>query len=262
VAVRFRPCIDLHEGMVKQIVGGTLDVSPSSGPAVNFESRESPAYYADLYWRHGLRGGHVIMLGPGNDQAARLALSQHPGSLQIGGGITPANAAAWLDAGASHVIVTSYLFEDGQFSHERLRAMAAAVGRNRLVLDLSCRRREDHYVVACDRWRTMTQLTLGRDVMAELGEQCAEFLIHAVDVEGMQQGVEVLLVEQLGAWTGIPTTYAGGIHSLVDIDRIERLGHGRLDFTVGSALDIFGGRHLAYDELVRRYSGAAEAPLP
>ena len=252
--MRFRPCIDLHEGKVKQIVGSTLDSVHPGSAEVNFESGRSAAFYADLYWRHGLSGGHVILLGPGNQAAARQALGRHPGLLQVGGGITPENASGWLDAGASHVIVTSFLFEDGRFSFERLRRLRDTVGREHLVVDLSCRRRGERYVVACDRWQTLTQLELGADVLAELAEYCEEFLIHAVDVEGRQRGVEELLIEQLGVWVDIPTTYAGGIRAEADIETIERLGASKLDFTVGSALDIFGGHGLSFAELVRRYA--------
>jgi phosphoribosylformimino-5-aminoimidazole carboxamide ribotide isomerase len=248
--VRFRPCIDLHGGKVKQIVGGTLSDTEPVATVTNFESVQPPSFYADLYWRDGLEGGHVIMLGPGNEAGAREALGAHPGSLQAGGGITPANAMAWLDAGAAKVIVTSYLFEDGDFAAARLAQIRQAVGRERLVVDLSCRRRGDDYVVACNRWQTLTRLVLGPAVLAQLAADCSELLIHAVDVEGRQGGVDSLLIERLAAWTPLPTTYAGGVRSLADVHLVRDLGRNRLDVTVGSALDLFGGSGIAYQELV------------
>lgn len=248
--MRFRPCIDLHGGKVKQIVGGTLSDAVPAATVTNFESALSPADYARLYWDDGLEGGHVIMLGPGNEAAAREALGVHPGSLQVGGGISPRNAADWLASGAAKVIVTSYLFENGLFSHARLGEMRAAVGRDRLVVDLSCRRRGDAYVVACNRWQTLTQLVLTREVLADLAGSCSEFLIHAVDVEGRQNGIEELLVERLGEWTPLPTVYAGGVRSMADVALVRRLGRNRLDVTVGSALDLFGGRGIAYADMV------------
>lgn len=248
--MRFRPCIDLHGGKVKQIVGGTLSDAEPVATVTNFESAQPPSFYADLYWRDGLEGGHVIMLGPGNEAGAREALGAHPGSLQAGGGITPANATAWLDAGAAKVIVTSYLFEDGDFAAARLAQIRQAVGRERLVVDLSCRRRGDDYVVACNRWQTLTRLVLGQAVLAQLAADCSELLIHAVDVEGRQGGVDSLLIERLAAWAPLPTTYAGGVRSLADVHLVRDLGRNRLDVTVGSALDLFGGSGIAYQELV------------
>ena len=248
--MRFRPCIDLHGGKVKQIVGGTLSDAQPGATLTNFESAKPPSYYADLYWRDGLEGGHVIMLGPGNDDGARDALGIHPGSLQVGGGMTPRNAAAWLDAGAAKLIVTSYLFVDNDFSFERLAEMGRAVGRDRLVVDLSCRRRGDDYVVACNRWQTLTHLVLGPAILGRLADACSELLVHAVDVEGRQAGVDEALIGRLASWTALPTTYAGGVRSLDDVLLVGRLGQGRLDVTVGSALDLFGGRGIAYRDLV------------
>jgi phosphoribosylformimino-5-aminoimidazole carboxamide ribotide isomerase len=259
--VRFRPCIDLHNGQVKQIVGGSLR-DAGEGPVTNFVASQPPEYFADLYWRDGLEGGHVIKLGPGNDAAARAALGCHPGSLQVGGGITGANAAEWLDAGAGKVIVTSHLFIDGELSEERLRELVAAVGAKRLVLDLSCRARDGEYYVVCDRWQTFTKLRVTRDTLGRLAESCSEFLIHGVDVEGMQSGIEKELVQSLGEWAPAPITYAGGIATEADVELMRVLGQGRLDITVGSALDIFGGQGLRYAELVDmdRQARSAKAP--
>lgn len=246
--MRFRPCIDLHQGQVKQIVGASLrDDGP---PITNFAADRPPAYYAELYQRDGLEGGHVIMLGPGNEQAARQALSAYPQGLQLGGGITADNASGWLDAGAARVIVTSYVFADGRLHRDRLERAVAAVGRHRLVLDLSCARRDDRYVVMTDRWQRDTDFAITRENLEELAGSCGEFLIHATAVEGKQQGIDADLVELLGAIAPLPITYAGGVRSMADIERIDRLGQGRLDFTVGSALDIFGGTGLRYAELV------------
>ncbi|MBQ4479648.1 MAG: phosphoribosylformimino-5-aminoimidazole carboxamide ribotide isomerase [Victivallales bacterium] len=247
--MRFRPCIDLHCGRVKQIVGSSLS-DDDARLVTNFVAAEPPSYYANLYYLDGLAGAHVIMLGPGNEEAAREALATRPDFLQVGGGITPANAQSWLDAGAAQVIVTSYLFVDGDFSPERLRLLARTVPRERLVLDLSCRPLEDgSYAVCCDRWTHTTRLRLSRETFAMLGEHCCEFLIHAVAVEGKQSGIDETLVRGLSEWCDLPATYAGGIHTMADIQTIERLGQGRIDFTVGSALDLFGGTALRYAEL-------------
>jgi phosphoribosylformimino-5-aminoimidazole carboxamide ribotide isomerase len=248
--LRFRPCIDLHRGRVKQIVGGTLDDERDDAVVTNFEAGQSPDYYADLYWRDGLEGGHVIKLGPGNDAAARAALGAHPGNLQLGGGVTAANAAEWLDAGAAKVIVTSYAFLDGELAETRLEELRARVGREKLVLDLSCRRRGADYVVACDRWQTLTSVVLSAETFCYLAEYCAEFLVHAVDVEGRQAGIDADLVAHLANWCTVPVTYAGGVRSMADIEVIRRQGNAAVDYTVGSALDIFGGKGVRYSDLV------------
>ncbi|BBO72781.1 hypothetical protein DSCW_01980 [Desulfosarcina widdelii] len=251
--MRFRPCIDLHDGVVKQIVGATLSDEPDEGPTTNFQAGKPSTWFADLYRRDGLTGGHVIQLGPGNAEAALSALSQWPGGLQVGGGINADNAAEWLDAGASHVIVTSWVFHDGRIDMARLEKLIQRIGKSRLVLDLSCRRRDDEYLVATDRWQTFTKEAVTYAFMERLAAYCDEFLIHAVDVEGRCAGIETELVAYLGRWQGLPITYAGGISSQKDIDQIESLGNGKIDFTVGSALDIFGGSGLCYADLARRY---------
>ena len=243
----FRPCIDLHEGKVKQIVGGTLG---DAGLRTNFVSERPSEWYADLYRKDALTGGHVIMLGPGNEAAARAALTAYPGGLHIGGGITAANALDWLAAGASHVIVTSWVFREGRVDWTRLEELSRLVGPTRLVLDLSCRRRGDEYFVVTDRWQKFTDLTVTAATLQTFSQYCAEFLIHAVDVEGLCQGIDRELVEKLGAWTPIPTTYAGGARSLEDLVEVTRLGQGWIDLTIGSALDIFGGTGVKYEELV------------
>lgn len=253
--MRFRPCIDLHEGKVKQIIGSTLRDCEGVGPRENFVSEKPPSYYAELFKRDGLRGGHVIMLGPGNEASALEALSAWPGGMQIGGGITDENAGFWLDAGAEAVIVTSFCFSNGRFYEENLNKLISAIGKERLVLDLSCRRREDgNYYVVTDRWQRFTELKVDAKTLEYLGGFCLEFLVHGVDVEGKCAGIERELVEILGKYSPIPTTYAGGIRSLKDIQEIEEIGRGRIDFTVGSALDIFGGRFLKYHDLVRQFA--------
>lgn len=246
---KFRPCIDLHDGKVKQIVGGTLgrnDVVLET----NFVSEQSSAYFAGLYRQHGLTGGHVIKLGPDNEEAALEALSAYPGGLQIGGGITADNASEYLLAGASHVIVTSYLFNDGYFQAGRLDELVRAVGAERLVLDLSCRRTDDGWVVAMDRWQTRTDLFVTTAVLDELAASCAEFLIHSADVEGKCGGIDEELVKKLGSWGKKPLTYAGGVKSLDDLALVDRLSSGQMDVTVGSALDIFGGNGVSFTECV------------
>ncbi len=256
----FRPCIDLHEGRVKQIVGGTLS-DEAGGLRTNFVSERPAAWYAELYRRDGLRGGHVIMLGAGNEDSARAALAAYPGGLQIGGGINADNASAWLEAGASQVIVTSWVFREGQVDWARLRQLVATVGKERLVLDLSCRRRGDIYLVVTERWQKFTALEISAETLQSLSGYCAEFLIHAVDVEGLCRGVDRELVEKLGRWSPIPMTYAGGANSLTDLEEVTRAGQGRVDLTIGSALDIFGGRGIRYADAVafnRQWTGVRQ----
>jgi phosphoribosylformimino-5-aminoimidazole carboxamide ribotide isomerase len=245
----FRPCIDLHEGKVKQIVGGTLGKEPGR-LRTNYVSDRPASWFAELYRRDGLKGGHVVMLGPGNESAAQSALRSYPGGLQIGGGINTDNAKAWLDAGASHVIVTSFVFRDGRLDADRLEQMIQAVGRERLVIDLSCRRRGEDYFVVTDHWQKFTELTVNQDTLEQLGRKCSEFLVHAVDVEGLCRGIDRELVSRLGQWSPIPATYAGGASSLADLEDVERLGRRRIDLTIGSALDIFGGSGMRYADLV------------
>lgn len=246
----FRPCIDLHAGAVKQIVGSSLR-DDGSTPRTNFTSEQPAAYYADLYRRDGLTGGHVIKLGPSNDVAAGEALSAYPQGLQVGGGIQPENAAFWLESGASHVIVTSWLFDAaGHFSLAHLEAIVAAVGRERLVIDLSCRAKGGAWVVAMDRWQKETDLWLKPETLESLSSYCAEFLIHAADVEGKCEGIDADLVAWLGHHSPLPVTYAGGASSFEDLREVDRLSGGRVDLTVGSALDIFGGGGVAYRDCV------------
>lgn len=248
----FRPCIDLHRGQVKQIVGGTLSDDEAS-LQTNFIASHPAAWYAGLYRRDALRGGHVIQLGPGNEQAAREALAAYPGGLQIGGGIGLSNAAAWMEAGASHVIVTSCLFDaDGRLQHDVLGRLARLVGPEHLVVDLSCRRTSAGWRVAMNRWQTLTQLELTEQTLDLLAEYCAEFLIHAADVEGLCGGIDEELVSLLGAWRGRPVTYAGGIRRIEDFDTIEQLSGGCVDATAGSALDLFGGTGVRYADVVAR----------
>ncbi len=250
VIMRFRPCIDLHDGKVKQIVGSTLQDRNNSSLHTNFSSEYPPSHYARMYMRDNLPGGHVIMLGPGNREAAENALSGWPGGLQLGGGITAENAGYWLEKGASHVIVTSYVFHDGHIDDSRLERLRKVAGKKRLVLDLSCRFRNDGYYVVTDRWQKFTKLKISRTILAELAASCDEFLVHAVDVEGKCMGVDKLLIELLATETTIPITYAGGVGSMEDLELIHRVGHGRIDATVGSALDIFGGTGCHYADVV------------
>lgn len=244
----FRPCIDLHEGKVKQIVGGSLG---DSGMRTNFTSEKPAAWFAELYKRDGLAGGHVIMLGPGNETEARGALAAFPGGLHIGGGVNAQNARAWLEAGASHVIVTSWVFREGRVDEGRLGELVRAIGKERLVLDLSCRQRDQRYFVVTNRWQKFTELAISPETLRTLARSCAEFLVHAVDVEGLCRGIDRDLVGQLGRWTPIPTTYAGGANSLNDLEEVTRLGQGKVDLTIGSALDIFGGTGVRYTDVVK-----------
>ncbi len=256
---RFRPCIDLHDGRVKQIVGGSL-TRDEAGLRTNFVSDRDAAWYADLYRRDGLTGGHVIKLGPGNEEAALSALAAWPGGLQVGGGIVPENAEQWIEAGASHVIVTSCLFDaEGKFLQQRLKDLVSALGAERLVLDLSCRRVSGGWTVAMNKWQTLTELRVTEATLDMLAEHCAEFLVHAADVEGLCSGIDRELVELLGAWRRIPMTYAGGISRIQDFEEIDALSGGALDATVGSALDLFGGRLIRYADLVERQRGETGA---
>jgi phosphoribosylformimino-5-aminoimidazole carboxamide ribotide isomerase len=247
---KFRPCIDLHHGKVKQIVGGTLR-DDGAGPRENFVSEHDAAWYARLYRDDSLEGGHVICLGPGNREAAREALSAWPSGLQVGGGITADNAAEWLDAGASHVIVTSALFDEhGRFLESQLNALVSAVGREKLVIDLSCRRTASGWSVAMNRWQTLTELEVTPATLDHLASRCAEFLIHAADVEGLCRGIDEELVALLGSWGKIPLTYAGGVACLDDVEKVQQLSGGKIDVTVGSALDLFGGNGVTYADLL------------
>ena len=244
---QFRPCIDLHQGKVKQIVGGSLN---NQGADTNFVSTRDAGYYADLYQQHKLTGGHVIALGPGNEEQALSALQAWPQGLQFGGGVRQDNAAKYLQAGASHVIVTSYLFENKQFSWSRLETIKQEVGRDHLVLDLSCRRQAGGWNIATDRWQTITETQITPENLQQLEQHCSEFLIHAADVEGLQQGIDEELVTLLGKHCSIPVTYAGGARDLSDLQRVKELSNGRVDLTIGSALDIFGGKGITLEECI------------
>lgn len=256
---KFRPCIDLHDGKVKQIVGGTLS-DEGAGPRENFVSDMCAGDYAEKFRVDDLTGGHIIKLGPGNEVAAKEALSAWPGGLQLGGGVRRENAAEWLDAGASHVIVTSAIFdENGRFLLEELQKLSSETGANRLVIDLSCKTHKEDWVVAMNRWQTLTDLNLNHETLSELAAYCDEFLIHAADVEGLCGGMDTPLVKYLGEWasknTETPITYAGGISSMNEVKVIEEQSQGRVHYTVGSALDIFGGDKLTYTDLVRSNAG-------
>ncbi len=235
---------------MKQIVGGTLSDS-GTGLRTNFVSEKSAAWFAELYRQDGLEGGHVILLGPGNETAAREALAAYPGGLHLGGGVNLENARAWLEAGASHVIVTSWVFREGRVDWERLNELVTAIGKRRLVLDLSCRKRDGEYFVVTDRWQKFTSEKISPELLTKLAAFCDEFLIHAADVEGLCRGIDQQLVERLAEWTPLPTTYAGGAKSLADLEEVTRLGRGRIDLTIGSALDIFGGTGVKYADAVQ-----------
>lgn len=252
--MKFRPCIDIHNGKVKQIVGGSLS-DENNAAKENYVSEYDGKFYGELYKKHGLYGGHIILLNPcGTDfyyqdcEQAFSALSAFEGGLQIGGGINPENAPLFLDKGASHVIVTSYVFKDGQINYDNLIEMVRTVGKNKLVLDLSCRQRNGKYYIVTDRWQKFTNVELNEKTLDMLSKYCSEFLIHAVDVEGKASGIEENLVSIIGDKCKIPVTYAGGISSLEDLQKLKKLGKSKLDFTIGSALDIFGG-NLKFEDI-------------
>jgi phosphoribosylformimino-5-aminoimidazole carboxamide ribotide isomerase len=260
--MRFRPCIDLRHGKVVQIVGSSLTSETGHRPITNFETTRSPASYARLYQADGLYGGHVIALGPGNYEAALSALRAFPGGMQMGGGVTPDNATTYLEAGASHVIVTSYVVRNGCIDTARLARLVDVVGKQRLVLDLSCRQRDGEFWVVTDRWQRFTDVRVNQETLSWLADYCDEFLVHGVDVEGRRVGIEAALVERLGAWSPIPLTYAGGAKTLADLEHVNMLGQGRVDLTIGSALDIFGG-DIRYQDVVawqRREAGRQAEP--
>lgn len=249
--MRFRPCIDIHNGRVKQIVGGTLS-DRGDLASENFVSEKDAAWYARFYRADGLKGGHVILLNPVSSSyygatrdMALSALRACPGDLMIGGGMNAENASFWIREGASHVIVTSYVFSDGRLDWKHLREMIRTVGREHLVLDLSCRKKDHSYYIVTDRWQKFTDVRLDREVLDMLMESCSEFLIHAVDAEGKRKGPETELVELLAEASGgenpFPITYAGGVGSFEDLEKVRSFGRGRIDVTIGSALDLFGG---------------------
>ncbi|KAL6767863.1 HIS6 [Auxenochlorella protothecoides x Auxenochlorella symbiontica] len=251
---QFRPCIDIHDGSVKQIVGSSLKDGEGAASELktNFVATQPSSWFAELFARDNLTGGHVIMLGASeaNERAAIEALQAYPGGLQLGGGVTAENAARYLMAGASHVIVTSYVFQEGRLNERRLAGLVEAVGSDRLVLDLSCRKKDDgQYYVVTDRWQRFSDLAVTEATLRQLGARCAEFLVHGVDVEGKQLGIDEELVGLLGALSPIPCTYAGGARTLADLDRVAAAGKGRVHITVGSALDVFGGA-LPYADVV------------
>ena len=253
--MEFRPCIDIHNGKVKQIVGGSL-LDEGDQAKENFVSEQDASFFARFYESKGCRGGHVILLNSSEspyyeatrEQALR-ALHSFPGGLQIGGGITADNAEFFLQAGASHVIVTSYVFQKGVFHRDNLKKLVERVGKEHIVLDLSCRKKDDTYYIVTDRWQNYTQVPLDFQTMEELADSCDEFLIHAVDVEGKASGIETNLARMLGEWRKKPITYAGGVHTYEDITLLKQLGHGQINVTIGSALDLFGGS-LEFDKVL------------
>ena len=245
--MKFRPCIDIHNGKVKQIVGGSLSDLGNTA-AENFVAEQDASFFAELYKGLGLAGGHIILLNPASSEyyeetkrQALEALKVYPGGLQIGGGITPENAEEFLNAGASHVIVTSYVFKDGKLHYDRLQSLMETVGKDRLVLDLSCRKKDGAYYIVTDRWQKYTDEKLNKETILKLSDCCDEFLIHAVDVEGKASGIETGVAKLLGDVCEIPATYAGGVHNFEDLNLLKQLGKGKIDVTIGSALDLFGG---------------------
>ena len=253
--MQFRPCIDIHNGKVKQIVGGSLK-DEGNAAKENFVSENDAAFFANLYKKENLKGAHVIMLNASDSEyyeatkaQALLAVSTYPGALQVGGGITADNAKMYIENGADKVIVTSYVFKDGEIQYDKLNKLLQAVGKEHVVLDLSCRKKDNRYFIVTDRWQKFTNVEVTHKVLDELSAFCSEFLIHAVDVEGKQQGIDKELIAYLGEWDGLAITYAGGIHSYEDIETILKLGKGKIHVTVGSALDLFGGE-LSFQKIV------------
>ena len=254
--MRFRPCIDIHNGKVKQIVGGSLN-DEGNHAITNFASEYDADFYAKMYKRDELKGGHIILLNSKESEyyeetkaQAMLALRTYPDGLQIGGGITAENAKEYIEAGASHVIVTSYVFQEGEINWTNLEKLVDAVGKKHVVLDLSCRKKGNDYYIVTNRWQTFTNVKIDKEILEQFAEYCDEFLIHGVDVEGKSSGVELELVKLLADWNGMPITYAGGIGSMEDLKEFENASKGKLDFTIGSALDLFGGK-IPYKKLIK-----------
>lgn len=254
--MEFRPCIDIHNGKVKQIVGGSLKDEGNQAKE-NFVAEQDAAYFAEFYKKDKIRGGHIILLNPSDSsyyketkRQALLALHTYPGGMQVGGGIHAENAKEFIEAGASHVIVTSYVFKDGKVNYNNLEKILAAVGKEHLVLDLSCRKKDGDYYIVTDRWQKFTEEKITPELLDKLKEYADEFLVHAVDVEGKASGIEVPLAEMLGDWGRIPITYAGGVGSFEDLKQLKEHGKDRLNVTIGSALDLFGGR-MAYKEVLQ-----------
>lgn len=254
--MEFRPCIDIHNGSVKQIVGGSL-CDRKDEATENYVSEQDAAYYARLYREYKIKNGHIILLNPvssayyeATKKQALAALRAYPGGMQVGGGITPENAGEFLDAGASHVIVTSYVFQNGQIQYDKLDELVRKVGRHNLVLDLSARKKQDSYLIVTDRWQKYTETELNEQTLDELAAYCDEFLVHAVDVEGKAGGIEEELVALLGRWGKMPVTYAGGVHNFDDLGLLKKLGRDRVHVTIGSALDLFGG-NMKFEDVLR-----------
>lgn len=254
--MKFRPCIDIHNGKVKQIVGGSLQ-DKGDQATTNFTSKYEARHYAQKYKSDGINGGHIILLNPvtseyyeATKKQAIQALQAYPQGMQIGGGITKDNALCYLEQGASHVVVTSYVFENGQVHWSRLKELSELVGKDRLVLDLSCRKKGDTYYIVTNRWQTFTEVAITEEMLDEFSKYCDEFLVHGVDVEGKSSGVEEELVKILARWSKIPITYAGGIGSMEDLKQFGELSEEKLDYTIGSALDLFGGA-ISYEQIVK-----------
>ncbi len=254
--MQFRPCIDIHNGAVKQIVGGSLTDAGNQAKE-NFVSKQDAAFYAGLYRQYGLKSGHIILLNhkeseffEATQKQALAALEAYPQGLMVGGGIDAENASEYLDAGASHVIVTSYVFKNGQIHLENLQKLVNSVGKEHIVLDLSCRKIDDAYYIVTDRWQKATQVKLNFETLDYFSDFCDEFLIHAVDVEGQNHGIEKEVAALLGGWAKIPITYAGGVHNFEDLDLLKKLGKNKVDMTIGSALDLFGGQ-MCFEEVLQ-----------
>lgn len=253
--MEFRPCIDIHNGKIKQIVGGSLKDEDNQAQE-NFVAEQDGAYFAEFYKKDGIRGGHIILLNPCGSEyyeetkaQALSALHAYPGGMQIGGGINADNAAYFIKEGASHIIVTSYVFQDGRVNYENLIRLVETVGKEHVVLDVSCRRKDGEYYIVTDRWQKFTDEKVTLELLDKLSSYADEFLVHAVDVEGKASGIEIPLVKRLSDWGRIPITYAGGIGSFEHLAQLKEYGQNRLNVTIGSALDLFGGG-MAYGDVL------------
>ncbi|KAF6005708.1 hypothetical protein HII12_005282 [Brettanomyces bruxellensis] len=236
-------CIDIHGGKVKQIVGGTLNQDDTeqskntckSNLETNFVSEKSSSYYAKLYEEHGIIRTHVIKLGSleENNRVAIEALKAWPKHLQIGGGINDTNAKYWIQQGADKVIVTSWLFPKGQFDKSRLERISQLVGKEHLVVDLS--------------YFDAGGVEQGRLLSYSRGTARNSSFMQLM-LKAFCKGIDQELVAKLAEWCTSPIVYAGGAKSIDDLKLVDKLSHGRVDLTFGSALDLFGGKLVRFKD--------------
>ncbi len=247
--MNFRPCIDVFKGKVVQLIGTSLFGGEEKTIVKHFESEYSPAYYAELFKQDNLKGGHILSLGSGNNDVVIEALKAFNGGMKYGGSVTPENAHVYLDAGATHVIVNSYVFDNGEINLPNLKSLVKSIGKDKLVLDMSCRKKNGDYYIVTNLWEKFTNVILDQKSLQDISKYCDEIIVHGVDSEGRKQGLESDLVRILAQHTPIKTVYAGGISSIADLTMIKALGNEKIDPCIGTALSIYGG-NLSYYEVL------------